>query len=381
VKNPKLKLFFISQSLAFTYFWLAIAIPYLMYRGLSSAQAFSLMAIYQLMGVILEYPTGVIGDRFGYRKVTYLANTLNFLSMIIMAFSGNYYLYLFALSLLALGNGFSSGNDMGILKSVSTNIKKDTANYNALMDFVLFISSVVGGLLSKISYELALIISAICMFSANIPLFLLKNGITQNKNTDSIISIVKDGLRSLRNPTFKQLFIIVALFGGYSFTIKSIFGSFGNIYHIDVATIGLIVGLGGLTRSIGGKLYAEIQKQNITLATILVALSIILMGIFPTYYAVVGLMLFNQLLFGYILSKIDGDIHDLASDSVRASLFSLKRLIMRLVASSYLALYGIAVGVGQIALIMYGTGIGLLLGVVLAWGYLNTKSKEAIIIQ
>lgn len=376
MKNRNLTLFYISQSLAFTYFWLVIAIPYLLYRGMSPIQAFSLMSVYQLFGVFLEYPTGVIGDKYGYRAVTYLSNFLNLIAMLIMLLPGGYFLYLFGLLILSLGNSFSSGNDMGILKSVSRNIKKDTANYNSLMDFVFFLSSVIGGFLGKISYELALVVSGICMFSANLPLYFIKTDAPQNKNPNSLISIIKDSFKSLVNPTVKQLFIIVALFGGYSFTIKSIFGSFGTVYHLDVAVIGIIIGLGGLTRSIGGKLYAEFPKSNIVGLTILIGLSIILMGIFPGYYSVVSLMLLNQLFFGYLLSKIDGDIHDLASDHVRASLFSLKRLVMRLVASGYLALYGFAIGINQFTLMVYGTGVALILGVILAWQYLTQRSAR-----
>lgn len=373
-KNPKLSLFYLSQSLAFMYFWLAISIPYLLYRGLSTSEAFSLMAIYQFFGVILEYPTGVVGDRFGYRKMMYLANTLMCLAMFIMALRGGYYLYLAALLILAIGNGFSSGNDMGILKSISQNPKKDTANYNSLMDLVLFFSSVIGGLISKYSFELALIISGICMLSANIPLYLLRNGINQSPSLHSFFTIVKDGIKSLKNVVLRQLFILVAIVGGYSFTIKSIFGSFGELYHIDVASIGLIIGLGGLARSIGAKLYAELQYQNIISIIVALGISIIAIGYFPSYLVVVIIMLSAQILFGYALSKIDGDLHDLAHDHIRASLFSLKRLTMRLVASSYLLLYGYALGLGQHVLMMYGTGLVLLLSVALSWQYLTKDS-------
>ncbi|MBP9817665.1 MFS transporter [Candidatus Shapirobacteria bacterium] len=329
MKNPKLRLFFISQSLAFTYFWLVLAIPYLIYRGLSPTEAFTLMSIYQLFGVLLEYPTGVIGDKFGYRKVTYLANTLNFLSMLIMCLPGNYYQYLFALLILALGNGFSSGNDMGILKSISLDIKKDTANYNSLMDFVLFITSIIGGYVSRISYELALVVSGVCMFSANIPLYLLRNDINETKNNNSFISIIQDGFSYLNKHKFKLIFIIIAIFGGYSFTIKSIFGNFGQIYNVAVVNIGFLIGVGGLARSIGSKLYAEKPKVSLIYVTTAIAGSLIAMSIFPKYIVVVCLMTINQVFFGYLLSKIDGDIHELSEDHIRASLFSLKRLSMR----------------------------------------------------
>lgn len=371
MKNKKVRLFFIAQSLAAVYFWIAIAIPYLLYRGLTSTQVFSLMSIYQLMGVILEYPTGVIGDRFGYRKMAYLSNTLSLISMLVMSLSGGYFLYLFALTLLAIGNGFMSGNDMGILKSISTNIKRDTSNYNSLVDFSLFLSAIVGGLIGKISFELALIVSGVCMFCANIPLFLLKDGINQKNSVASLVAIAKDGVKILSNTLFLQLIVFVALFGGYAFTVKSILGSFGSIYSIDVVTVGFFVGIGGLFRSIGGKLFAEYPTKSVLLISIMTALLVLVPGVSSKYTIVLGSMMSLQVFLGYIQSKVDGDIHDLASDHVRASVFSLKRLIVKLCSSIYLAIYGYAIGVGQFSLVMYGIGVSLILAVILSWKYVS----------
>lgn len=377
MKDSRLRLLFVAQALAAAYFWIAIAVPYLLYRGLSPTQAFSLMAIYQLMGVFLEYPTGVIGDKFGYRKVTYLSNVLNFLSMIIMSLQGGYYLYLFALLLLSIGNSFSSGNDMGMIKIISKNLKRDTANYNAMIEFMLFLSALVGGIISqKMGYEFALILSGVCMLLANLPLFLLGGSMTQDKNTDSFRQIVTDGLTSLRDRTLRQIFILVACFSGLAFSIKSIFGGFADIYQIDVTSIGILVGLSGLSRSIGGKLYAQWQVKQVALMLLLVALLTFTMTVWPIYQVIVVAMLFSQLLSGFVFSKIDGDIHDLAHDHVRASLFSLKRLTNRLTASAYIALYGYLVGAGQFSLMMLITGAMMILGIILAKEYLVVKLEK-----
>jgi MFS family permease len=373
LKNPKLSLFYSAQFLAASYFWVGIAVPYLLYRGLSPAQALSLLSLYQLFGVALEYPTGVMGDRYGYRRVLYLGNFFNFLAMVVMILPGGYFVYLLALVLLALGNGLCSGNDMGVLKAVSTNIKKDTGNYNALLDLTFSLSAVMGGILSQISYELALSISGGLMLVANLPLYLLKDGIQQTKTTQSLVLTVRDGFKSLQNPIFKQLFIITGLFGGYAYTIKTIFGSFGSQFHINVATISVLIGLSGLLRALGGKLYAEWPTTNMLGVSLVIGLAVLATGIFPTYVPVVIFTLLTQLLSGYLGSKMDADIHDLASDHVRASLFSLKRLLIRISASSYLLLYGLALDMGKFSLVMVGIGGILLVGVIFSWYYLTSK--------
>ena len=131
----------------------------------------------------------------------------------------------------------------------------------------------------------------------------------------------------------------------------------------------------------GSKIYAEYQKLNAFVVSLFVIFSLLFMSVFPSYVVVVGLMLFNQLLFGYILSKIDGDLQDLASDTVRASLFSLKRLVMRLVSASYLIVYGIAVGADKFALCMFATGLVLLIGVLYVKKYVVAQSAATGALQ
>jgi MFS family permease len=243
MKSTGLKLFYASQGLGFVYFWISLAIPYLMYRGLTPLEAFSLMSLYQFMGVFLEYPTGVIGDRYGYRRTLFIANTLNALSMVILAQSGPRWVYLLGLVVLAIGSGFSSGNNQGLLKRVSSNVRKDTANVTVLAECVVFLSAIIGVWIGSVSYELALYISAAAMFSANIPLYFLPSDGHHKRDAPSRSRIVKDGILAITNPVLSQLFLILAIYGGFFFSIKSIFGSFADLYGFDLKFIGIISGI------------------------------------------------------------------------------------------------------------------------------------------
>lgn len=382
MKISKLSLFYVSQFFAYSYFWLAIAVPYLLYRGLSPAQTFSLMSIYQIFGVILEYPTGVIGDKFGYRKVTFFANTFNCLAMLIMALKGNFYLYLFALLLLAIGSGLYSGNDMGVLKSISTNLKKDTANYNSLASLVLFLGSLIGGLVGKISLELALVISGLLMFSANIPLYFLPN---KSKKTSDIIpikQIISLSISAFQSKYLREIFVIAAILGGYVFCVKSIIGGFVDLYQLDVEVIGILIGLGALAYAIGSKLYAEKPLVSVFPIILTLVTSLIIISLSSSLYIVIGLVIFNQLLLSYVLSKIDGDMNVFANDQIRASIFSLKRLTMRFVAALYLLIYGAAIGANHFGLVTFGAGVMIALGCVFSWRYVNgiTFKKTPVLI-
>ncbi len=367
-----LRLFFISQGLGFVYFWISLAIPYLMYRGLTPLEAFSLMSLYQFIGVFLEYPTGVIGDRFGYRRTLFIANTLNALSMVILAQSGPRWVYLLGLIVLAIGSGFSSGNNQGLLKRVSSNVRRDTANLTALAEFVIFLSSLIGAWIGAISFEVALYISAAAMFSANIPLYFLSSDRTYRIDTHSLSQIIKDGLIALKNPVMSQLFLILAVYGGFFFSTKSIIGSFGDLYGFDLKLIGIFIGLSALSRAVGSKFYAHYQGISKLYTLLFLAIAILTMAISPVYGVAVLIIVFHFGV-GYLISAIDGDIHDLAQDHTRSSLFSLKRLIMRLVSSGYLLIYGLFISRDQFTLLMVCLGTAMLITVLITKKYSSAK--------
>lgn len=363
-----LTLYYIGLIFSYVYFWIALAVPYLMSRGLSGVETFSLMSMYQLIGVVIEYPTSVLGDRYGYRRTVILGYLFSALSMFVLVQPGTYWYYAFGLLLNAIGTSLMSGNEQGMLKQLSTRVRYDTAKRSSVAEFVLFLSAVVGGWVGGISYTLALYISGTLMFCAVIPLIMIRNQTTKKSSNHGIKTIIVDGLSALKDNIFQQMFLVLAVFGGFFFTIKSIFGSFGNLYNYPVETIGLIVGLGSLTRAIGSGIYAKYQSLTKLPLLIIMSVMIILLTISSPNVIIITLLAF-QLLVGYVLSSIDGDIQDLAQDHIRSSMFSFKRLIMKLFSSGYLFLYGLMVDLGLFSLMMFGVGVTMILVVYLTRSY------------
>jgi MFS family permease len=230
-KITDLTLYYISLVFSYSYFWIALAVPYLMWRGLTGIEAFSLMSLYQLVGVVIEYPTSVLGDRYGYRRVVILGNIFSALAMFILAQNGTYWHYFVGLAVLALGTGLMSGNEQGMLKQISSRVRYDTAKRSSIAEFVLFLSAIIGGWLGGISYTFALYLSGVLMLSAVIPLLFIRNQSTKKSSVHGIKKIILDGLRALTDRIFLQMFIVLAVFGGFFFTIKSIFGSFVSDPH------------------------------------------------------------------------------------------------------------------------------------------------------
>jgi len=95
-------------------------------------------------------------------------------------------------------------------------------------------------------------------------------------------------------------------------------------------------------------------------------------------YLIVSIILIFHLAVGYLLSAIDGDIHEMASDHTRSSLFSLKRLIMRLVSSGYLLIYGLFIERGQFGILMFVLGIMMALTIVVVRQYAQAINQTTI---
>lgn len=355
-----LTLYYIGLVFSYSYFWIALAVPYLMWRGLTAAETFSLMSIYQLIGVVIEYPTSILGDRYGYRRTVILGYFSSAVSMFVLVQPGTYWYYVFGLLLNAIGTSLMSGNEQGMLKQLSTRVRYDTAKRSSVAEFVLFLSAVVGGWVGGISYTLALYISGTLMLCAVVPLLLVRNQTTKKSSNHGIKMIIVDGISALKDNTFQQMFLVLAVFGGFFFTIKSIFGSFSDLHSYPVQTIGVIVGLGSLARAIGGGVYAKYQSLTKLPLLITMSVMIITLAISSPNIIIITLLTF-QFFVGYILSAIDGDIQDLAQDHIRSSMFSFKRLIMKLFSSAYLFLYGVMVGLGLFSLMMLGVGVIMLL--------------------
>lgn len=370
-----IRLYFISVVFSYSYFWIALAIPYLTSRGLSGVETFSLMSLYQLVGVVIEYPTSVIGDRYGYRRTVILGNIFSAISMFVLVQPGTYWYYAFGLLLNAVGTSLMSGNEQGMLKEISNQVRRDTALRSSVAEFVLFLSAIIGGWLGGISYSLALYISGGLILFTVIPLLAIRTRRVKQASVHSTKEIIRDGLSSLKNPTFQQLFLILAIFGGFFFTIKSIFGSFGELYNYPVKQIGFIVGLGALFRSAGSALYAKYESLTKLPLLIIMSVLIITLSLGTPLYIVATLILF-QLLTGYVIASIDGDIQDLASDHIRSSLFSFKRLIMKLFSSAYLFIYGFLVDMGQFSLMMFALGLLMIITVYLTRSYSRVNLSQ-----
>lgn len=90
-------------------FAVPIMIPFQEASGLTLEQAFLLQAIYSIILVILEVPSGYLADRWGRRPTIIMGSTLLFCGMLTYAVTGGFWGFAAAEALLAMGLSLHSG--------------------------------------------------------------------------------------------------------------------------------------------------------------------------------------------------------------------------------------------------------------------------------
>ncbi|OGJ80342.1 hypothetical protein A2412_01575 [Candidatus Peribacteria bacterium RIFOXYC1_FULL_58_8] len=102
------KLYVLSATATFG-FALPILIPFQQEHGLTLREAFMLQAVYSIILVVLEVPSGYAADRWGRRNTILLGSFALFLGMLTYAVTGGFWGFLVAEALLAVGSSFHSG--------------------------------------------------------------------------------------------------------------------------------------------------------------------------------------------------------------------------------------------------------------------------------
>ncbi len=84
-------------------------------NGLSLLEVMILQSIFSIATVLLEFPSGVLADRYGKRKVLITASLMSFVGLALYCVADDFYSFLAAERLLALWIALMSGADSALL--------------------------------------------------------------------------------------------------------------------------------------------------------------------------------------------------------------------------------------------------------------------------
>lgn len=352
--------FYLASFAASTYFWIAITIPYLTFRNIPLSTVLFMISAYNIVGSVLEYPTGVFGDIYGYRKSQLLGFIFLIASHLILLLPGGILLYSFGLLLLAFGISSISGNDFGLLYGLSGNQKKAIADYKFYCDMSLFVSAVAGGFLMFINPILPFVINIVVWIVG----FFIMSTVPEKriiKGEGNIFATAHQGLKAIKSSRILIglcifFTVVYAIGAGVKFWV----GSFNVLFLLSPSIIGLIIGFGTFARGWGAKLSTKLNF-SLPLRVILIIVPLFIAGVTRQIEIIIGSILLFQLFMGGILVYFDHQFQIHSPDSVRASIFSFRKLTSRLFQSIYFFLLGLLLSQYHLALVFFGSALLILM--------------------
>ncbi len=368
--------FLIAQTFSYIYFWIAISIPYLNYRGFTLEEALGLISLYTISIAILEYPTGAIADYYGHKMSLMCGHIIMGIGILVMSFDLPFsYLYYFAAIIMATGSALTSGSDIALLKGISENFKRDMPNYKSLSNFVVFVTAFASGFLAKADIRLPLFLTFIFSLLAGLIVFTIKT----EPHTRLSGNVYKNAFLGIKTIFTDKILLVSITFslaiGGYIAGVKSLLGTFNDIFNLNVQYVGIIVGLSMLTRAIGAKLFHKfdgIRTYHLTL----IAIALTLLSAYSKNVLVPALFIIIANFFIILIDlRMDLVITDLAHANYRASVLSFTNLLTRAFTSVYLLFAGFMIKQINFAFLMLSTAF-LFLIILLVYEAMNNRLQS-----
>ena len=236
---------------------LAVHTTYYLYLtrelGLSNSASLGLDAPTFITNIIFEVPTGIWGDRFGYKKSFLVSVGLNILASIFYFIGGSYFILVIGSIVFGLGLAFASGSFDALCIE---NNEKDLKNFYVNKQVIIRVSTIIAPILA---YFLASITSFRSIYILDILLKLsiflftfkfLYESVNLKKDLTGGLSYLlhgwKEVLNTVRESKYLKLQAIASFIWGFSVptyaTTSSVLALSGNaslngiIYSITSAT-------------------------------------------------------------------------------------------------------------------------------------------------
>lgn len=353
----------LAQIIGSAQFWTVTFVLYMTTQGLSIEQTYLLLSIFSILVVVLEYPTGVIGDHFSHRLSITLGYFAFAIVFFLLSFPGSFAYYLTALIFGALGTSLISGSDTALLHSISKDFKKDSSDVRMYSIIVAAISLFLGGYLASIDLRLPIYCSIITSFIPGLLILSMKKIPRTDDFDGNIFKRSLEGLRHVRDNTILfHLMILSSIFGAFFLSFKWFYNPLFMELHIPVSSWGLIVGFATILIALGTYIYKRLSHaENITTPIGIFIGLICLVGVTMSPTLSLIALVSSQLLRGYISSLFDVELNNaITGTTSRASILSLKSLFVRLFSSMYIFGAGFVLGKSSFLVLMVLTATLLL---------------------
>lgn len=358
-------------------FYLANGTTVLFARALefSFQQIFILGAVYMLMFVIWEIPSGALADLIG-RKKTVMAGCFTLaVAAVATGISSTFIQVLFSFLIWALGFSLISGANEALLYDRLNDSRSYTRVLGKSQFFFLIgaaLAGILGPYLFSVNFRFAYLFSSIPFFLGGVTIAFFSETLYKHEfSFRQHLEQVKTGVKI----AFQNKFIlwatgIMSLTFGASYTFSNSYQPFLQDIGFSIRAFSVILPIMFVGEAIGGsvswKLNAWLGENRIfRLSVILIALTLAVLGIFPAKAVLIVLLLYTFLQ-GVVRPVISGYSNRCLEPQHRATVISVQSMIATVTAALLLFLFGFLtdrIGINNLLIVL--GGLVLTLGAVL----------------
>ena len=341
LKANIVKLYLIKTSKWFMLF-MPIIVLFYQDNGLKMQDIFVLQAIYSIVIVILEIPSGYLADVLGRKTTLIIGTILGFCGFVIYSLSYYFWGFLSAEVTMGVGTSLVSGADSAMLYDTlkAGNQKEKYLKFEGKMvsigNAAEAVAGILGGLLAEISLRTPFYAQTVVAFIGIPAALMLIEPIREEKikkmHFKDILLIVRYSLHE--NPHLKWNIVYSSVIGASTLTMAwfvqpyfkyvdlelSLFGVFWTLLNLSVA----------ITSFVAYKVeYRLGQVKMVIFITLLLPLFYFILSQIDIIWGIAVLFLF-YLMRGLATPVLKDYINRLTESSTRATVLSVRNFMIRL---------------------------------------------------
>ncbi|WDP91666.1 MAG: MFS transporter [Desulfobacter sp.] len=326
--------------------WLMLTMPilFLFYRenGLAAQELFLLKAAYSFAIVVLEVPSGYLGDVWGRKNTLILGSVLGFMGFALYCVATGFWAFFVCEIVLGAGQSFISGSDSALLYDslqAAGNDKaylKEEGKMISAGNFAEAIAAPLGVFIAMAGLRTPFFFQAAVAFAAVPAAMTLaepgRNKLSGHTSFGQILKIVRFSLKD--HKPLRAAILYSSLMGTATLAMAWFVQPYFAYLALPLAMYGIIIPLLNLaTGAVSMRAWQVEEKlgRNGTMVFIAAGISggYLLMGIWGGMAGLVFLFLFYGVR-GVATPVLRNQINELTPSDVRATVLSVRSMIIRL---------------------------------------------------
>lgn len=360
---------------------------YLLGKGLSYTEIMVLESFFSVAVVVLEVPTGALGDLFGRRFSLFWAGIFMALGAITYIFGAKFWQFMIGEALFACGMSLKSGSDTAIVYDSLKNLGKEKifatiqGKGEAFALGAQIIGSVLSGFIYSLNKELPLLISAVLMiFSAVASLFFYEIKTFEQEEKPGYFRQITISARFLLGHRRVRSIVIYSIFFFVFFRVGFwYYQPYFQDVGIDTQYFGIIFALFNIVATVSarfaGKFIERTRGKSMILLSVLMVSSFILLGLTRVPFGF-NFICLQQVVRGVQVPVFMKYINKHIPSNQRATIISCSSLLKNLAVAAAFPVAGLFMDRIDAVRINLFTGLIMAVGTVFFYFFLNRRMER-----